>query len=173
MKIYIELFTSFFKPGVSTFGGGPSAIPIIQQEVVEKRLWLTQNEFIDALAFGNSLPGPIATKLSALIGYKVGGALGAFVAIFAIVAPTALAMILLLNVYTKYKDTPWMAGMLTLVKPVVFILILDICVGMRGVFKGSIPFIVAIVSAIGLYVFKLNPAILILSSLIGGGLFMR
>ncbi len=173
MMIYKDIFLAFIKPAVSTFGGGPSAIPVIQDEVVNNYQWMTESEFIDAIAFGNSLPGPIATKLSAFIGYKVGGWLGSLVAVTAMVVPTALAMILLYNLYARFKNEPWMIGMLKLVKPVIFILILDICVGMRGVFNNWQAFAVALLTAVGLYVLKLPPALLIVCSLVLGGIFVR
>ena len=68
-----QLFVSFTKVGLFGFGGGPSMIPLIQEEVVDAQAWLTQDEFVDAFAFGNSLPGPIATKIAGYVGYQVAG----------------------------------------------------------------------------------------------------
>ena len=170
---YWDIFIAFLKTGLTTFGGGPAAIPVIREESVENYKWLTEAEFMDAIAFGNSLPGPIATKLAAFVGYKAGGWLGSFLALIATVIPTALLMILMFTIYQKYRDMAWMKGMLTLVKPVVFILILDVCVNMRGVFNNNTAFIVAIVAAFGLYFLKLHPAMLIMSSLAIGAIFIR
>jgi len=122
-NIYLDIFKAFLGPGSLTFGGGPSAIPLMQQQVVDKYQWLTAEEFTDALALGNSLPGPIATKMSALIGYKMGGWLGALVGLISTVAPTALAIIFLINIYNSFKDAKWMGGMMKAVRPVVVIMI--------------------------------------------------
>ena len=119
----IQIFIAFVKPGLFTFGGGPSTIPLIQEEVVENYGWLTIQEFTDALALGNSLPGPIATKMAALVGYKAGGWLGALIGIIAIVTPTALAIIFLIKIYLNYKDAKWLKGMMRGVRPVVVVLV--------------------------------------------------
>ncbi len=171
--VYWQLFVSFFKIGSTAFGGGHAIIPIIKEEIVDDMQWLTESEFIDAFAFGNTLPGPITTKLAAFVGFKVGGILGGIVATIAMVFPTALAMICIYTLYTKYKETPWMNNMLVYVKPVVFILIFDVLVGMRSSFVNYQAFIVAIVTLFGLYILKLHPSILILSALGAGAFFVR
>lgn len=98
-------------------------IPLIQEEVVEVQGWLTQDEFLDAFALGNTLPGPIATKLAGYVGYKVAGPLGATFGIMGVVLPTAIAMILLLAVYLRFRDAPQVAGFLRGVRPVVIALL--------------------------------------------------
>ncbi len=171
--LYYDILISFLKAGTTTYGGGPAAIPVIKEEAVDTHQWLTEGQFVDALAFGNSLPGPIATKLAAFVGYKAGGIVGSTIALCATVLPTALIMIMLYSVYTKYSETAWMKNMLAFVKPVVFILILDICVGMRGMFTNYQPYIIAVITALGLYVFKISPPLLIISSLAAGILLAR
>ncbi|RKJ34138.1 chromate transporter, partial [Butyricicoccus sp. 1XD8-22] len=74
--IYIQIFLAFFYPGILGYGGGPATIPLIEHEVVENYGWMTTSEFSEVLALGNSLPGPIATKMAGFIGYEVGGVLG-------------------------------------------------------------------------------------------------
>ena len=69
-NLYLDIFKAFLGPGSLTLEEGHQAIPLMQKEVVENYKWLTVEEFTDSLALGNSLPGPIATKMSALIGYK-------------------------------------------------------------------------------------------------------
>ena len=173
-KIYWDIFKAFLGPGTLTFGGGPSAIPLMRIEVVEHYHWLTIQEFTDALALGNSLPGPIATKMSALIGYKVGGVLGALVGLVSTIAPTAIAIILLFNIYNKFKDYQWMKGMMTAVRPVVVIMIAQAAYKMVPTsILGITTIIIAILTIIGLEVFKIHPAVLILTSLIFGGLFIK
>ncbi len=98
-------------------------IPLIQEEVVEAQRWLSQDEFLDAYALGNTLPGPIATKLAGYVGYKVAGPLGATFGIVGLVLPTAIAMILLLGVYLRFRDTPQVTGFLQGIRPVVIALL--------------------------------------------------
>lgn len=102
----LELLVSFGRAGLFGFGGGPAMIPLIQAEVVALRGWLTPQEFLDAFAFGNALPGPIATKLAGYVGFLVAGWLGAVVALLALTIPTILAMVALGSVYARYKAHP-------------------------------------------------------------------
>ncbi len=121
--IVFELFLSFVQIGMLGFGGGQAMIPLIQQQVVDQHGWLTTNQFLDGYAFGNALPGPIATKMAAYTGYKVAGWLGATVSTLGITLPSILGMILLATLYLKYKDTPYVNHFLSGVRPVVVALL--------------------------------------------------
>jgi len=112
------LTAAFGRVGLFGFGGGPSFIPLIQREV-ETHRWLTREAFLDAFAFGNALPGPIATKLAGYIGYRVAGWAGATVALLALTGPTIVAMVALAALYARYQETALVAGFLTGLRPVV------------------------------------------------------
>ena len=92
MIIYWELFISFTRASLAGFGGGPSMITLIQNEVVDLRGWLTGQELLDAYAFANTLPSPLATKL-ARMSVTAAGWLGAAVALIGVTIPTALLTI--------------------------------------------------------------------------------
>ncbi len=174
MKVYLNLFLAFLRPGLFGFGGGPSAIPLIQEEVIDNFGWMTVEEYIDAVALGNSLPGPIATKLAALIGYKVGGILGSLVTLVAMVAPTAIAIMFLYQLYSKYKEAQWLKSMMIAVKPVVVILLLQTTLTMaQKSFPITITWIIGIIAGLGVFYFKLHPVILILSSMVFGIFFIK
>jgi chromate transporter len=83
-----ELFGLFFKIGAFTFGGGYAMIALISKETVEKRQWLTDNEFLDLVAIAESTPGPIAINSATYIGYKMHGFLGALVSTLGVVLPS-------------------------------------------------------------------------------------
>ncbi len=68
MILILKIFVVFAKVGIFGFGGGPSMIPLVQHEVVDRHHWLTNQEFVDAMAMGYALPGPIATKMSGYVG---------------------------------------------------------------------------------------------------------
>ncbi|GAB3069012.1 chromate transporter [Virgibacillus ainsalahensis] len=121
--IYWQIFLAFFIPGILGYGGGPASIPLVENEVVKRYEWMTVQEFSEVLAFGNSLPGPIATKMAGYIGYEVGGVLGAVVGVFATVAPSLIIMILLLSVLMKYKHSPKVRRLTAFVQPVIAILL--------------------------------------------------
>ena len=73
MKKQLDIFIAFFRSGILGFGGGPASIPLVHKEVVGNFGWMTDDEFADVLSIGNTLPGPIATKMAGYIGYRVGG----------------------------------------------------------------------------------------------------
>jgi chromate transporter len=118
-----ELFLSFARAGLFGFGGGPAMIPLIQVEVVDLRGWLSPEEFLDAFAFGNALPGPIATKLAGYVGYLVAGWPGAMSALAGTTLPTIVMMIALAQLYQRHRNHPWVQRFLWGVRPVVVALL--------------------------------------------------
>lgn len=190
MKIYFDLFVAFFRCGIFGFGGGQATVPLIEQEVVNTFGWLTIGEFTDAYAFGNSLPGPITTKLSALVGYKVGGILGSLLAIVGMVLPSAIAVVLLFAFYLRNKEAKWLQGMMKGVRPIVVVLIAQVLYkiaekafilktssGSTGGSVIDVKFafatgLMALVAGVLLFKFKVHPIILIISSLVLGGVFL-
>lgn len=118
-----NLLIAFGRASNLGFGGGPAVIPLIQKEVVSRYQWMTDEEFADALAVGNSLPGPIATKMASYIGYRVAGWIGVLATLTGTILPTLLITIFLGDLLIRYSDTPAVSAALTAVKPVVVILI--------------------------------------------------
>jgi chromate transporter len=122
-QTWLNLFLTFAKIGILGYGGGPAMIPLIQEEVVEGNTWMTDQDFIDTLAMGNTLPGPIATKMSMFIGYKVGGWVGGLLALFGLLLPSLVLMMVLGIAFLRFKDLPFAKAMLTAVRPVVVALL--------------------------------------------------
>lgn len=116
------LFWAFTRIGLLGFGGGPAMIPLVQQEVVKRHGWLNDEEFADVLAIGNTLPGPIATKMPGYIGYRVAGLGGCVIAVGAVILPMIAAMIALLGIFSRYRDVAWIQGMGQAVVPVVMVM---------------------------------------------------
>lgn len=114
-----KLGVVWLRVGLFGFGGGPAFVPLIREECVERQGWLTDAEFLDALAFGNALPGPISHKLAAHVGLKVAGWPGAAVALVAVTAPGVALMALAMGVYLRYRESPVMAGVLRAIRPAV------------------------------------------------------
>lgn len=73
MNIYLEAFGIFFKIGAFTIGGGYAMVPLIENEIVTKRNWISKDDFIDLLAIAQSAPGILAVNISIFIGYKLRG----------------------------------------------------------------------------------------------------
>lgn len=120
----LQIFMVFAKVGVFGYGGGPSMIPLVQYEVVERHGWLTNPEFVDALAMGNALPGPIATKMSAYVGFKIAGLPGSVASVLGIVVPSMVMMLLLSLILWKLKDSPYSQAALKAVRPAVVALLI-------------------------------------------------
>lgn len=118
-----QLFMAFSRVGLLGYGGGPSSIPLVHNEVVKKYRWLTDDEFSDIIALANTLPGPIATKIAGYIGYRVGGVFGMINAVCASIIPTILLMIILLTSLSSLRDQSWVAGMTKAVVPVVGVML--------------------------------------------------
>ncbi|UCZ54104.1 chromate transporter [Bacillus shivajii] len=117
------LFMAFLRVGLLGYGGGPASIPLIHKEVVDKYKWMTSDEFSDVLAIGNTLPGPIATKMAGYIGYRVAGIGGMVNAIIATVVPTVIFMIALLVSLASFREYAWVQGMTNGVLPIVAVML--------------------------------------------------
>lgn len=118
-----DLFIAFFRAGMLGYGGGLSAIPLMQREVVERYKWMDEDEFSNILALANTLPGPINTKMAGYIGWRLKGFFGMLISIIATVVPTAILIILLLTALHTYKDKPWVHGMSKGVLPIAGVMI--------------------------------------------------
>ncbi|RKR06753.1 chromate transporter [Kushneria sinocarnis] len=121
-----RLCLAFLRIGLLGFGGGPSMIPLVHAEAVKRYQWMDEDEFSDVLAIGNTLPGPIATKMAGTIGHRVGGLFGALNATLAVMVPCIIAMIALLGLYMVHRDERWIAGMGQGVVPVVMIMMVQL-----------------------------------------------
>ncbi|MBM7610421.1 chromate transporter [Lysinibacillus composti] len=160
-----DIFMAFFRIGMLGFGGGPSAIPLVEKEVVGRFKWMTLEDFGDTIALANTMPGPIATKLAGYIGYRVGGIMGCLSAMIASVIPTVILMIMMLTVLQTYKDIPWVQSMSNAVVPVVAVMLAVLTWSFIKQSKDSMGWLKAILlivaSIILLEVLGLHPGILI------------
>nr|WP_255536184.1 chromate transporter [Planococcus beigongshangi] len=164
------MFAAFFRVGMLGFGGGPSAIPLFEQEAVKKYKWMTSDEFGDTLALANTMPGPLATKMAGYIGWRVNGLPGCLIAIFASVVPTVLLMIILLGVLQQYKDVAWVNGMSDAVVPVVGVMLAILTLDFLKKSGDSLGWLRAVIytviSIILMEVLEVHPAFLIVAILV-------
>lgn len=103
MNTYIDIFITFFKIGLLSFGGGYAMIPLIQSEV-EAHNWLDTKQFTDVIAVSAMAPGPIATNSATIVAYKVSSLPGALVACVGVTLPSFLLVIFLGSLFFKYQD---------------------------------------------------------------------
>ncbi|HEY1861495.1 MAG TPA: chromate efflux transporter [Gemmataceae bacterium] len=120
-----ELARLFLKLGTTAFGGPAAHIAILQQEVVERRGWISEAEFLDHLGASNLIPGPTSTELVIHIGRKRGGGRGLLIAGFCFILPAAVMVGILAWAYVRYGSLPAVSGLLYGVKPVVIAIILQ------------------------------------------------
>jgi len=123
IKQYWTLFLVFFKIGAFTFGGGYAMIPLIRKEVVSKRRWLEDDEFMDMLAIAQSVPGPIALNTALFVGNKRLGFKGSLFSGAGIILPSFIVILFIAMVFTQFKDNPVVERVFKGIRPAVVALI--------------------------------------------------
>ena len=101
------LFITLFKIGAFTFGGGYAMVAVLQKELVERKKWIEQEEFLDIIAIAESTPGPIAINSATYIGYKVAGVFGSVFATLGVVLPSFIVIFLISLVFDKFLSLVW------------------------------------------------------------------
>jgi chromate transporter len=104
LKKLLQVFLSFFKIGAFTFGGGYAMIPLIQNEAVEKRHWVTDEDILEVVAIAESTPGPIAINSATFVGYRVAGVLGSACATFGVVLPSFVIILLIAGLLNEFQS---------------------------------------------------------------------
>lgn len=135
MKELLTLFFSFFKVGLFTFGGGYAMLPLLQDELVKKKKWTTDEELLDYFSIGQCTPGVIAVNVSTFIGYKRKGILGGCIATLGIIAPSIIIITLIAAVLSIYMGNTYVNYAFAGIRIAVTALILEtlIKLGKKGV----------------------------------------
>ena len=123
MPILLDLFLTFFKLGLFTFGGGYAMIPLLTDEVIAHG-WLAQEEIMNFIAVSESTPGPIAINMATFIGASQGGVLGAILATLGVVLPSFIIILLIASIVTGLMKYAGVKAFLQGIRPVVIGLIL-------------------------------------------------
>lgn len=174
---YVQLMWGMMKVGIVGFGGGPSVIPLFRHEAVHTYQWIDDDEFGEILAIANALPGPIATKIAAYLGYRLKGVKGAIIAVLAHILPSSVAMIVLMSAVYFLNASPIIQGMISAVIPVVAVMlgVMMFEFGQKavkglGVYLGIASFVLAFLL---LQVVEIHPAIVIIGFLAYGTVHFR
>ena len=104
LKLCLQLFLTFMKIGVVTFGGGYAMIPIIENEITVKKEWISGDDLIEVVAISESTPGPIAICAATFIGYKVAGVFGAFCSTVGAVLPSFVIIYLISLFLRQFEE---------------------------------------------------------------------
>lgn len=100
----LTLFSTFFRIGLFTFGGGYAMIPLIEKEIVKKHGWIDQQTMLDMIIVAESTPGVIAVNMATFVGYRVAKLPGAILATLGVVLPSFLIILLISGFITQYKN---------------------------------------------------------------------
>nr|WP_325185628.1 chromate transporter [uncultured Oscillibacter sp.] len=125
MKLLWELFWTFARMGVITFGGGMAMLPILQREVVENKHWATEEELTDYYAIGQCTPGIIAVNTATFIGQKLSGAAGGIVATLGLVFPSLVIISILAGLITNFAHLAWVKNAFAGIQVCVCVLIFN------------------------------------------------
>ena len=125
MNIYLDLFLTFAKIGLFTFGGGYAMISLIENSCVEKKQWITHDEMMNVTVIAESTPGPIAINCATFVGYKKAGFPGAVIATLGIVVPSFAVIYLISMFLDNFLEITLIANAFKGIKIAVGILILD------------------------------------------------
>lgn len=104
--MYLELFTTFFKIGLFTFGGGYSILPMLEKEVVQNKMWATQEEIMDYFAISQCTPGAIAVNIATFIGYNKKGVLGGILATLGVIFPSLVIILCISMAFNHFANYP-------------------------------------------------------------------
>ncbi len=130
MNIVFDLFLTFAKIGLFTFGGGYAMISLIEDSCVEKKQWISHDEMMDVTVIAESTPGPIAINCATFVGYKQKGLIGAIAATVGMVLPSFFIILLISILLDNFLEIVWIAHAFMGIKIAVGILILDAAIKM-------------------------------------------
>lgn len=118
-----SIFLTFVRIGAFTFGGGHAMLPLIRRDIVEKKGWVTEEEFIDLFAIAQSLPGVFAVNISMFLGFRLRKTMGAIVAATGATLPSFLIILLLALFFEQVKSNPVVASVMNGIRPAVVAMI--------------------------------------------------
>lgn len=140
MPIMLDLFLTFAKIGLFTFGGGLAMISLIENTCVQRKKWITHEDMMNLTVIAESTPGPIAINCATFVGYKQKGYPGAFLATLGMIMPSFLIILLISSYLDRFLEIAWVASAFKGIRVAVGLLILDAAVKMiRKMPKKRVP----------------------------------
>lgn len=161
----IQIYKTYFRIGIMTFGGGYSMIAIMEREVVTRLKWLEEREFLDMVALSQSLPGAIAVNLSSMSGSRMRSKWGALAAYGGVITPSLLIIYIIARFFEPYMDLPMVRAIFAGINPAVIGLMLASVFKLGRAIK-PVPFNL-LLGAFGLgaiTVFGWHPLVMILAA---------
>jgi chromate transporter len=174
MRDYVELFLTFLKIGVSTFGGGYAMLPILERELIKGRGWVTMEEVMDYYTIAQITPGIIAVNVSTFVGHKRKGPLGGFLATLAFILPGVTLMALIALFIRRFAEYPAVQHVFAGIRIAVGALILDTIIKLvKGVFKNYRALAIFAVALALSAALGLSPVLIVMGAGAAGFLLFR
>lgn len=174
MKKLFELFVSFAKIGVMTFGGGYAMLPILQREIADNKGWASEEELMDYYAVGQCTPGVIAVNTATFVGSKQAGVLGGILSTLGLVFPSLVIICTIAGILTNFADIPAVKSAFAAIRVCVCVLIFNAIVKLwkKAVVDKATLAICLIVFVLSL-LFDISPAIYVVACCAAGILLTR
>lgn len=162
-RVRLKLFTTFFRIGLFTFGGGYAMLPLIEREMTETKKWIKPDELIDMIALAQSLPGPVAVNASVFIGRHMAGASGAFAAMVGCTLPSLLVILTIAMTTATLQENPYVQQFFNGVLAAVTALILLTAVKMgRRAIHDYLTALLALIATVLVVFFNVHALLVIL-----------
>ncbi len=171
-RFYWDSFSTFFRIGAFTIGGGYAMIPLIESEVVERHKWVKREEFLDIIAIAQSCPGVFAINMSVFIGYRLRKLPGALCAALGTALPSFVIILLIAMFFANFQDNPVVESIFKGIRPAVVALIAAPTFSLaKSAHITLVNCWIPIVSAIAIWLMGVNPIVIILIAALGGFLY--
>ncbi len=166
---YLDLFLTFVKIGLFTFGGGYAMIPLIHREMVEKRKWIEDQEIVDVLALAQTVPGAVAINAATLIGKRLLGNRGGLMATFGVVLPSFLVITLIAAFFGHFQDEAVVREAFLGIRPAVAaLMVMAVWKVGRSSIRDALGWIIASISFILVVFFSVHAIFAILGAALLG-----
>ena len=170
----LNMFITFFKIGAFTFGGGYAMIPIIQEEVVSKKKWIEDSEFMDALAVAQGSPGPMAVNTSIYVGYRIAGLPGALTAVLGTILPSFLIILAIATFFYQFRNYAIIDKIFLGIGPAVVALILSAVYKlMRKTKFGYKRLLISLAALLAIVFLDISPIYLVIAGGVGAVIYNK
>lgn len=165
--MFFQLFYTYLKIGTFTLGGGYAMLPLIQREVVDRKKWIDEEEFLNMIALAQAAPGLIAVNSAIFIGWRIGGWRGVCGAVLGAVLPSFLIILAIAMVFSEWKELPAVEAAFKGIRPAVVALIAAPLFKMAKAAKISwLTSLIPIAAALLIWLGHVNPVWVILATVV-------
>ena len=168
----LSMFLTFAKIGAFTLGGGYAMVPIMEREIVDRKSWLTREEFMDILIVAQSTPGLFAINMASHIGNKARGVVGGIVGSLGVALPSIVTILVIAMFFRAFKDNVYIEKVFMGIRPAVVALIAAPCFSMARTAKLTLTNVwIPVVACLLITLFGVSPIWIILVAGVAGFLW--